>query len=678
MSLDPATATVDELTGVDVFDDHTRPEVVAWMEPVDAAARRWLSEQPSEPWFRRELTSLLSEDAVLAVLAFGEHRYELRRPSGEAQASVFVVTGAGSERLIDASLLSPDGSVAITSIQLNPSGTVLVWSTIVGGADWATVHFLDLTTREALPEVLTGLKATTLAWTGTGTCAYLQFPAPPAGQELLAPNGGTSIRLHTLTTPQDEDQVLLSRDTATWMFPRAFDGGRRLVVEEAVGIAPARIHVRDPDSGAWSTVIDGEGPTTVVGLHGDELLVATSVEAPDGAVEAVCLATGVRRTVVPEASTPLEANDTRLVGSRLFTVRHGLEESALESHDLPGGTTTRVEMPTGAFITSVEETIPGDHRMLVHIQLPLGPQAVLVHDAESGTTTELLRWGSETTVPVVTELVWATSADGTRVPLRIFRQASTTADGSAAVLLLTYGGYGQHFLASGYQPWQRAWVEAGGVLALAGIRGGGELGSHWHLSATTPHKQRGVDDLVACASWFSEHGWCGPRGVVTNGMSNGGLMVAAAMTQRPDLFAGVVPEVAVLDLLRFHLFTAGHGWVQEFGDLEIPEQRADLEQCSPLHSLRDGEAYPATLLLTADRDDRVPPGPHSYAFFERLRHAQGGDDPVLLRVSRDAGHFTGRSLSEQIDERTAVLTFAASSLGFQPTPTRPTSPEESA
>jgi prolyl oligopeptidase len=662
----PQTAAPGGLARHDWLEAQDSPDVRAWAAHHDARCRAYLSGLDADAPLRARLRELLAVDQRWVPESRGGVGLERRQGSGEQRPSLWVTDATGERCIVDADSLDDDGLTAIGAADLSPDGSLLAWTTARAGVDWVTVRFRDTRTGADLPDVLTGIKWAQFAWVGTEAIAYLALADPNADEDLLALNADPRIKLHTFGRPQTEDVVVFEPTDAIWALPHTSGDGRWMVVEEQVGIVPARLHVRAVGSdGPWHTVVDGLGPIHYLGMAGDELVCLDFRDAPNGRVVAVDRRDGAVRVVLAEQGTAIDPYGAGLAADRVVTVRHGVAGSVVEATPLSGGP-SRVLLETGSAIVRDLSTVGDEPVAFLHVERCDGePGSEIVrHDLVAGTAEVLHRTRLPSQGDVVIETVHATSADGTAVPMRVIRAAGPRPDGDAKVLLSVYGGYSVPFLVTGYESWHRAWLDAGGVLAYAGIRGGGELGEEWHLAATRTGKQRGIDDLIACTAWFEQEGWAAPRSVALNGMSNGGLMVGAVLTQRPDLLGAAIPEVGVFDLLRFHLFTAGHGWVREFGDVDVPAERTALEACSPLHRIAGGAPYPPTLVLTADRDDRVPPGPHSYRFFAALQDAMGVDGTVHLRVAHNAGHAAGRTLAERIDERGAVLAFAAQALAL--------------
>jgi len=638
--------------------------VTEWAAEQNARAEQRLAELPRLEGFREKLTEILGAEVRQLPVVRGERRFQLRRGAKEQQFSLWVSDEDGERILIDATTIGSDQD-SITEFCPSPDGLTVAWAVSSGGADWMIGRFRSTLTGLDSDDVLQGMKWPAFAWLDDERIAYMSWGRPVVGQELLARNDDASVRLHTLGSPQEDDREIYRPSTPAWSIPAVSEDRRWITVQVNDGTTPAHVYRQSTTlPGEWETVVSGAGPDGVITVHNDETLVLSFGANASGSVVGYA-AGGVVRTIysAPE-SAPIA--DARVVGEYLIVLSHPLEGSILRIQRLAADSSERspVEVPIAlgtlvhdlgggkdgaSVLLDIEYT--GGERCIVEL-----PLAADVETLKAAFSVDDAEW--------VTTLVELPSKDGTLVPMRIVHAAGHTPDGAAKVFLSVYGGYGVPYLAVGYDAWHLAWLRAGGVLAYAGVRGGSERGEAWHIAATRHQKQNGVDDLVACIGWFEENGWSTARSVAINGMSNGGMMVSIALTQSPGAIGAAIPEVPVADMLNFHRYTVGHGWIREFGDPDAAEDRAMLAGYSPLHNVRADVSYPPTLVLTADRDDRVPPGPHAYKLAAALLDVPSARDGVFLRVEADAGHGVGRSLSAEVEERAAVLAFAADALGL--------------
>jgi prolyl oligopeptidase len=344
-----------------------------------------------------------------------------------------------------------------------------------------------------------------------------------------------------------------------------------------------------------------------------------------------------------------------LVGNRLAVLTLHDAHHRLAIHELDGTVVTEVALPAIGTVGEMTGRREDDELFVTFLTFA-APASVLAVRMADGTVRTVARpslaWDPDA---YVTEQAFVTSDDGTRVPLFLTHRRDVAPDGDVPSLLYGYGGF-QVPIGPMFKPEWLAWMERGGLLAVASLRGGAEYGKAWHDAGRLANKQNAFDDFAACARWLAESGWTRPARIGILGRSNGGLLVGASVTQRPELFGAAVAEVGVMDMLRFHRFTIGWGWTSDYGSADDPEQFGWLRAYSPLHNIRPGVAYPPTLVTTGDHDDRVVPG-HSFKFAAALQAAQGGEGPVLIRIDTDAGHGVGKPVSKLIDERADVLAF---------------------
>lgn len=660
----------------------TGPDVDAWVELQTVRSQTYLKTIPAMEHFHADVLRIVDAGHRTAPTVCAGKSFDLRRQPGEQQSSLWVSDETGERCLVAASEFDAI-SDAITEFSPSPDAHTVVWALSHGGADWMVARFRDTATGRDLGDVIDGIKWPHFAWLDNETVAYLSWGRPPAGQELTAMNSGSSIRLHRLGTPQDQDVVLYRPEHVAWVLPSVSTDRKWLVVGESDGTVPAKIYrqlAATATADGWETVLDGHGHDEYIDVYDDETLVLSFRESSAGQV--VGYRTGGAPRVIHEAAD-LTLDRAHLVGNRLVLLGNTLTDSVVHLLDLDNGDLTQVDLPRDAVLHDLTVDT-GDEAVFIDLEQIGGPRRVARYSVAdvlqgktaqdrpvAGATTDAPERAGTPASAWQVSTVDVSSADGTIVPMRVIRAAGAVPAGDAKVFLSVYGGYGVPYLASSYDSWHEAWLRAGGVLAYAGVRGGSEYGQAWHEAGIRHNKQRGIDDLIACIEWFEKAGWSGPRSVVINGMSNGGLMVGAALTQRPDLLGGAVPEVAVVDMLNFHRYTAAHGWIREYGDPEVAEDRAMLAAYSPLHNISRKVKYPPTLILTADKDDRVPPGPHSYKLAAELQETVGGREGTYLRVAYDAGHATGRSVLEKVAERSAVLAFAAHALGLENSHTAP-------
>lgn len=711
---------VDELHGI-VVDDPYRwmedlddPELGSWVDAMADEADAYLAGLPGRDalratlaaatdvprggapwrrggwWFQRRNTGLQDHDVLWCVPA--------TTSDGHGPDPALPPQVDGWRVLLDPN--GWDGARSLGPVAASPTGAVLAYAVSQAGSDWQTWHVRDVATGEDLPDEVPWSKFSGASWLPDGsgflTCCY---DPPTAGQEHEAANRDQRVVLHrlggaTTTVHARPDDPDLGFD------PQVSHDGRWLVLTVSRGTHPeTQVHVAPlGDDGTPGEVVrlldDADAGWWPLGVQGDELWCLTDADAPRRRVVAVALDGGAVREVLAEGEDQLE--DAALLGAAtpdapgwLVTTHLHHAASRVTVHDLAGAVLH--DVPLGGLVSAGGqvggELSGGRSDRLLHVAATgfEHPSLLLRHDPATATTTDLDpdlqprsdrsgRAGGPLAAPVVTERVFVTS-HGVRVPVFLVHRADVTPTGNVPTVLWGYGGFSiavtPHFRAG----W-RAWVAHGGLLAVACLRGGSEYGRAWADDGRLANKQHVFDDALAVAAWLCGEGeahdddgdpldpvWTAPPHLGVEGRSNGGLLAAACLTQAPWRFGCAVPEVGVLDLLRFHRFTIGWAWTSDYGDPETPEGLSWVLGYSPLHRVEEGTAYPPTLVTTGDTDDRVVPS-HSFKFAAALRHAQAGDGPIVLRVDRSAGHGAGKPVSQLLDERADVLAFHAHHLGM--------------
>ena len=551
--------------------------------------------------------------------------------------------------VLDPNALSPDGTSALAQYAPAPDGRHLAYGLAEGGADWEDIHVRDVKSGVDLPEVLQWVRFSALSWTRDGRgFFYSRYPARDAAHRLTAPLEHHKLYYHRLRTPQSQDVLVFERpDLPAWfVFGSTSVDGRYLFVYLSQGAdARNRLYVaslgdpRAPNVGATpQPVVDtDDGEFTVIGNVGTRLFVRTDLGAPRRRVVAFDAARPARdawRTVIPEgpaAIADVALTQTTLVVHRLIDVT-----SELSLHGLDGKRVGTVALPGPGTIAAISTTASASSFYYAFTS-HLVPTTVFRYDARARASVPF------EASPLAfdpsrfdTRRVFATSKDGTRVPLFVSARRGLPLDGNNPTLLYGYGGFAVNIPPT-FSPASLGWMDMGGVYVTAALRGGNEYGDAWHRAGMLDRKQNVFDDFIAAAEYLISERWTSPARLVINGGSNGGLLVGAAMTQRPDLFAVAIPQVGVLDMLRYHKFTGGAAWATEYGSADDPAAFAWLYRYSPLQKIVPGTCYPATIITTADHDDRVVPS-HSYKFAAALQQAQGCDRPVLLRVEARGSH----------------------------------------
>jgi prolyl oligopeptidase len=673
----PTADQVDDYHGTRVADpyrpleDSDAPASRAWIEAQNALTSSLLDESPARAAIRDRLTELWDYPRTGAPWRRGSRWFQLRNTGLQDQDVLWTAEApeAMGRVLFDPNELSEEGTTSLGAIAIAESGGMAALALSHAGSDWRRWRVRDVETGEDLPDRIEWSKFSSAAWSSDERgFFYGRYPQPAPDAAYDAPNVDMELRYHRLDTPASEDRLVFSAPGhPDWGFePEVTDEGRLLVVTVWRGTDPEnRLYVADLRAGVEAAVVRPlldaadaryEHIETVDGT----LYLLTDEDAPLGRVVAVDLDDPTTlREVIPEGDEALE--HVRLVDGRFAAAYLHHAHGRLALFELDGRHVADAELPG---IGSIVEMAGRRHdeELFLTFATFVSPPSVFAVRMADGTVRAVggraLAWDPEA---YVSEQVFVTSGDGTQVPLFLTRRRDVVPNGDVHALLHGYGGF--HVpTGPGFKAEWLAWMERGGLLAVASLRGGGEYGKAWHDAGRLANKQNVFDDFAACLRWLADSGWTRPARIAISGRSNGGLLVGATITQHPDLFGAALAEVGVMDMLRFHQFTIGWGWTSDYGSADDPEDFRTLIAYSPLHNIRPGTSYPPTLVTTGDHDDRVVPG-HSFKFAAALQAAQAGDAPVVIRIDTDAGHGMGKPVGKLIDERADVLAFLELALG---------------
>lgn len=554
---------------------------------------------------------------------------------------------AEPELLINPNLWSEDGTVALAEYYPSPDGSHIAYLVQDGGSDWRTARVLDVATGEELDDHLEWLKFTELSWAGDGSGFYYsRYPATSEEDKFQSLNKNMTVYFHQLGTPQEDDRLVYAiPDQPDWG-PRAevTADGRHLVITISIGtddryqIAYQNLEAEDD---APRTLIAGfDHDYTLIGSVGDELFFRTNDGAPRNRLIAIDPGSPEPenwREVIAEREDVLDL--ATLVGDRVIAQYMQDAWSVVRVFDLDGEETGRVDLPGIGTAEGFRGKV-GDPETFFSYTSFNSPGVINRLNVATGEV-DVFKKPEVAFEPddYVVEQVFYASKDGTRVPMFIAHHKDVALDGRRPTMLYGYGGFNIS-LQPAFSVTRLAWMEMGGIYAVANLRGGGEYGVDWHKAGTKLSKQNVFDDFIAAAEYLIENGYTSSDKLAIFGGSNGGLLVGAVTNQRPELFGAAIPAVGVMDMLRFHRFTAGRFWTDDYGSADNPDEFAALYAYSPYHNVQAGAEYPAVLVTTADTDDRVVPS-HSFKYAAAMQKAQGGDAPVLIRIETRAGHGAG-------------------------------------
>jgi prolyl oligopeptidase len=644
------------------LENDTSAETGAWVKEQNKVTFDYLDKIPYRNKFRDRITELLNYPRFSAPFRVGEYYFYSKNDGLQNQSVYYKQKGMNGapEVFLDPNKMSEKGTVSVSLTGTSHDDKYIVYSVSSAGSDWSELRIKEVATGKDLPDVIKFVKFSGAAFRGDGFY-YSRYPEPGKGTELSGQNQFHAIWFHKLGTPQAEDKLIFEDREHPLRYHSAELGEKErfLVLSVSEGTDGNELHVMDLSKGEtkFKPLISGfDFSSGVVDQEGDRLLVLTNVDAPNYKLVSIDPANPGKenwKTIIAEQPELLKA--VTKAGDVLFA--HYLKD-----------VTTRIIQYSRDGKSKGEITLPGvgsaggfdgerDDKEVFYTFTSFNyPPTIFRFDLKSGKS-ELFRKTELKFEPSDYEVkqVFVPSKDGkVKVPMFIVHRKGLKLDGQRPTLLYAYGGFNIS-LEPGFSPSRIAFMENDGVFVQANLRGGGEYGEEWHKAGMFGNKQNVFDDFIACAEWLQANGYTSKDKLAIQGGSNGGLLVGACMTQRPDLFKVAIPQVGVLDMLRFQKFTVGWGWVDEYGTSEKAEDFKWLIKYSPLHNIRE-IAYPATMVMTADHDDRVVPA-HSFKFISELQHRHKGTNPVMIRIETDAGHGAGVALSKTIQATADVYSF---------------------
>ena len=679
----PADGTRYECFGIEV-DDRYRPlendtaaATLEWVAAENRVTGDYLAQIPYREAIRGRLTRLNNYAKTGLPWKGKDGLYYFSANDGLRNQSVIyrgkTPLAADAEVFLDPNSLSDDGTVALTGLYQSRDGKYTAYTISRSGSDWTEIYVLDNATGRLLDDHIEWAKFTGAAWDGDGFY-YSAYDRPEAGKEFSNANEYHRVYYHKLGTPQSADQVIYENRAEPLYFHSVdvTDDGRYLIVEGGGQGFGNSLYVKElgkPDA-RWITIEPSQESTmAVVGTTPEgRLLIFTSADAPRNRLVSVDPFRAERQnwtTVIPEDKNSVLTGVSQSGGNLLVTRDRDASTHAY-LHRPDGSLIREITFPTyGSAGFSTDRLSP---EIFYSFSSFTYPSSIYSYDQATGESTLLKATAVDGLVPddYVTEQVFYTSKDGTKVPMFIVYKKGLKKDGTNPVYLYGYGGF-NIALNPGFSPSRMFWLENGGIYAQANLRGGAEYGEQWHEAGTKLKKQNVFDDFIAAAEYMISDNWTNPELLTIEGGSNGGLLVGATVNQRPELFRVAIPRVGVMDMMRYHLFTIGWNWASDYGTSDdSAEMAAYLLGYSPLHTIRnDGTRYPSVMVTTADHDDRVVPA-HSFKYAAALQAADTGDRPKLIRIDSKAGHGAGKPISKVIDEWTDIYSFIFYNLGLEP------------
>ncbi len=668
--------TVDNYFGTEVADpyrwleDDASDETAAWVEAQNKVTNAYLKKIP----FRAKLLQRLTEVSNYEKVGVPGRRkngkwYYYRNDGLQNQSVLYEMDSPDAEPhvFLDPNTLSDDGTVALKGVYFSNDGKYAAYTISRSGSDWEEIYVLDANTRELLEDHIVWAKFTGASWRGDGFY-YSAYDAPAGdGHEFSGKNEVHKIYYHKVGTPQSEDQLFFSNpaeplrfyqvsindeETMAFLYEDGADIGNNLYVMD----------LRKPNSKWVQITRDMKNACTTAETDGDKIYLFTNLDAPMNKLVVTDIKNPkVWKDVIPEGDCVLE--DVSFISDLIIAsysqdasthaYLYNLEGTRLEEIHLPGVGSAGFNCRKGepwCYYSYASFTTPGT---VYHWNIETGESTVYKQPQTAFDLSDM-----------ETEQVFFPSKDGTKIPMFITHKKDIKLDGSNPVYLYGYGGFNIS-LPPSFSASRVPWFEKGGIYAQVNLRGGSEYGEEWHIAGTKMQKQNVFDDFIGAAEWLIANGYTSSDKLAIVGGSNGGLLVGACMTQRPELYAVAIPQVGVMDMLRYHKFTIGWNWAPDYGTSEDSEEMFKyLYGYSPLHNLKPGTKYPATLVTTADHDDRVVPA-HSFKFAATLQECNAGDKPQLIRIDSKAGHGGGKPLAKVLEEQADIYSFIMKNLGMK-------------
>jgi prolyl oligopeptidase len=640
------------------LEDANSAETKSWVDAQNAVTQAYLGQIPQRGAIRQRLTRLWNYERYSVPSKDGGRYFYTRNDGLQNQSVLFTLKNLGDapRMLLDPNKLAADGTVALAGAEVSPDGKLLAYSTAASGSDWNEIRVRDIETGKDLDDHVKFVKFSNTAWTKDGKgFFYSRYDEPKEATKLADVNYFQKLYYHRIGTPQSADTLVYDRpDQKEWGFGgQTTDDGRYLVITTTKGTAPKyRVSYKDlsrPDSKVVDLIDNFDAGYSFIDNVGTVFYFSTDRNAPKKRIVAIDVSKPAEsnwKEIVAESADTLAGAD--IINNQLVLEYLKDARSVVKVVDLKGTPVREIALPGIGTVGGLSGKRNETETFYSYTGFTT-PTTIYRLDMKTGQST-VFRQPKVDFNPAdyETRQQFFTSKDGTRVPMFIVSKKGIKLDGSNPTYLYGYGGF-NIAMTPGFSPANLAWMEMGGVYVVANLRGGGEYGEAWHQAGTKLQKQNVFDDFIGAAEWLVANKVTSPAKLAIGGGSNGGLLVGAAMTQRPDLFGAAIPMVGVLDMLRFHKFTIGWAWTSDYGSAENPEEFKALVKYSPLHNLKPGTAYPATLVTTADHDDRVVPA-HSFKFAAAAQAAQAGCNPVLIRIDTKAGHGAGKPTAKQIEE----------------------------
>lgn len=651
------------------LEDDLSAETAAWVDAQNQVTFGYLDQIPFRDKIAQRLTQIWNYERISAPFTEGEYTYFSKNDGLQNQSVIYRKKGTGeAEIFLDPNTFSADGTTSLAGLSFSKSGKLAAYSISEGGSDWRKVIVIDAETKEILEDTLVDVKFSGLSWRGEEGFYYSSYDRPK-GSQLSSMTDQHKLYFHRLKTSQNQDEVIfghLPEQKRRYIGGAVSEDGRFLYINAAISTAGNELYLQDltvPNSPIVPVIQGFDYETSALDVKDGKLYLYTNKDAPNKKV----VITDTKKPsienwkdLIPETENVLSISK----GAGFFFAEYMKDAiSQVYQYDYSGNQIREIELPGVGSAGGFGGKNDAD-TLYYSFTNYTTPGTTFSFDPKAGTSEIYQKpkvdFDSEA---YESKQVFYNSKDGTRIPMIITHKKGLVLNGKNPTILYGYGGFNVSLTPS-FSIVNATWLEMGGVYAVPNLRGGGEYGREWHDAGTQMRKQNVFDDFIAAAEYLIENQYTSPDYLAIRGGSNGGLLVGATMTQRPELFAVALPAVGVMDMLRYHTFTAGAGWAYDYGTAEQSKEMFEyLKGYSPLHNLVPGTTYPATLVTTADHDDRVVPA-HSFKFAATLQEAHSGAAPVLIRIEKNAGHGAGKPVAKSIAEQADVFAFTLYNMGI--------------
>ncbi|GLR15531.1 prolyl oligopeptidase family serine peptidase [Portibacter lacus] len=673
--------TIDNYFGTEVNDpfrwleDDMSDETKAWVKEQNNVTYDFLNHIPYRNDLKSRLEKLWNYEKISAPFKEGDYTYYYKNDGLQNQYVIYRKKGedGDDEIFLDPNEFSDDGTVSLGGLSFSKNGKIAAYSISEGGSDWRKILIMDAETKQIVEDTLIDVKFSGLSWKLNEGFFYSSYDKPK-GSELSAKTDQHKLYYHKLGTPQSEDELIFGGNEAEkhrYVGGYVSDDGKYLFISASVSTSGNKLFLKDltnPGSKIVTLQGDTDSDSYVIENEGEKLFIVTNKNAPNQKIVTVDAGDPAQENwvdFIPETENVLSPS----IGGGYFFTNYMVDAvSQVKQYDYSGKLIREIELPgvgsAGGFGGKKE-----NKTLYFSFSNYKTPGTIYTFDPSSGDS-EVYKKPDIAFNPddYESNQVFYESKDGTKIPMIITYRKGLKLDGKNPTILYGYGGFNISLTPS-FSITNAVWMEQGGIYAVPNLRGGGEYGKEWHDAGTQMKKQNVFDDFIAAAEYLIEEKYTSPDYLAIRGGSNGGLLVGATMTQRPDLMKVALPAVGVLDMLRYHTFTAGAGWAYDYGTAEDSKEMFEyLKGYSPVHNVKEGVEYPATLITTGDHDDRVVPA-HSFKFAAELQRKQSGTNPTLIRIETDAGHGAGTPVSKTIEQYADIFGFTLYNMGFQELPT---------